>query len=490
MVTVLGRGSFGEAVLVRDECAGGTLAVVKRFRGSSEKVGTVWCGPSESDIWAAAREAQIMASLNDDGIVRFMDLWYDELVKDICLLMEFCPGGNLSEYLVQHAFLSEESLLQLFLQCLLALAHMHTKGVLHCDLKPDNILLGRADGSVPKLKLADFGLGLLCKEPSSHEPRHAGTPLFMSPETAAHGVNNFGSDVWSLGVVFYMMMSRRPPFFAKGDEALLHSITNCEPPHPSVLSNKRYSRELGDLVMSMLRKPFEERPPARQLIASPLFTQLVLQCPWRSRSLCNVLCLFPCYTDCTLNVFTAPRLNAEIVGKLYFGDHVFVTCEVIAPTSIGECNNSMTSSSNTSESLPDITTWYFVIQPFKGFCIKDFRGRDLLRRVTDCTPCGLMPITREFSDQHAPLQEQTPPTPITFDVFSPQTPTTPDISSPQTPITPEVFWSPRPLILDVFSPQTPTTPDVNLPRTVCLPVEKTPTSLSWSSVSLHHTQNG
>ncbi|ORC88913.1 putative protein kinase [Trypanosoma theileri] len=414
VITTLGRGSFGEVVLVEDREAKGALAVVKRSHisrnGAAKKT-----APEVVDqqIRAAIAEATIMAKFNDDGIVRLMDFWYEECEGGVCFLMEYCNAGDLENYMKRNYPFSEELLLLLFVQCLIAVAHMHTKEVVHRDLKLSNILVcgndvctigSNGNRKVPRLKVADFGLSAMSSESDAVEGfTCVGTPLFMSPETVAEGLCGYGSDVWSLGVVFYRMMTNRQPFTGDDFPALRSAITSTEPPHPSHVSSVRYSQEVGDLIMGMLTKNPLARPSARQLLASPLFTQTLLQCPWRSKQLRGALSLFACRTDHVVYLFAEPRTDSKIVATLHFADHVFVDNEVHIRVKQGRRSASRsvrsaaspemcTAATTPAESMQDdVVVWCHVVGPHTGYCIKYERGRGVLRHVGDPTPCGPLP---------------------------------------------------------------------------------------------------
>ncbi|RNF12814.1 putative protein kinase [Trypanosoma conorhini] len=412
VVRTLGRGSFGEVVLVEDRTANGARAVVKNFR---RKEAAAAAGEAmERQIQDALVEARVMASFNDDGIVRLMDLWFEESQGVVCFLMEYCPGGDLEAYMQKHYPLTEELLLHFFLQCLLALAQVHTKEIVHRDVKPSNILLGRKGRRVPTLKVADFGLSAFCSEDDGAVEVSVlvGTPLFMSPETIAEGLCGYGSDVWSLGVVFYRMMTNLHPFLGNSMGALRRSITTGAPPHPSLLSRRGYSLELGDLVMSMLEKHPFARPSMRQLIFSPLFARALLQCPWRSRRLRGALCLFACHTDYAVPVLAAPRFDASIVGVLEFGDHAFVANEVHARAAPGPRSLSPEISTAATDSLPGVVVWCHVVAPWEGYCLKYERGRATLRHVGDCTQCGPIVDAETLLSARDSSPEQTLPSAV------------------------------------------------------------------------------
>ncbi|SCU71052.1 protein kinase, putative [Trypanosoma equiperdum] len=453
VVTDIGKGMFSEAFLVEDKQAGGALAVVKSSRiaqGNAEGMNR------EQQLRLAISEARIMAMFNDDGVVRLLDFWCEDGIDSICFLMEYCAGGDLEAYLRLRYPLAEGLLLVFFVQCLLAVAHIHTKGVIHRDLKPANILVAEGDSgnTVPTLKLTDFGLSAMNNAGTALEELSlVGTPLYMSPEVIQHGACVFGSDVWSLGVVFYRLITNEQPFNALNQRALHFSIVNTQPPHPCSVA-KHYSRELGDLVMVMLEKDIAKRPTARYLIASPLFERVLQRSPWRSRPLRGATCLFVCRTDRTVNILAEPHFSAPIVATLGFGEHVFVSNRLCVRTVLKQCsvtgavtraftwlppqasNGGNGRSDGAGGSNPHalnpfecshrpvarpprtmqvtgegILLWYRVVGPREGYCAPSECGRNLLWHVHNYTPCGPLP---------------THPAPVTTNLPRPVSPGSPD----------------------------------------------------------------
>nr|CCC89383.1 putative protein kinase [Trypanosoma congolense IL3000] len=443
VVAVIGNGTFGEVLLVKDREAGGTLAVAKSFRMPT---GNLTVPSREQQLRQVVSEARIMALfVNNDDIVRLLDLWCEKDGR-VLFLMEYCAGGDLEAYLQSGRQFSEELLRILFVQCLLAVALVHAKGIVHHDIKPSNILLAKkiCDSTVPILKLADFGLSTV--ENGVDVLRASGfigTPLYMSPETTLHGMSSFCSDVWSLGVVFYRLMTKTHPFDESDVESLRFHITYTHPPHPSSMTCKGYTRELGDLVMAMLNKSVKKRPSARHLLSSPLFSQYLQQSPWRSHTLQGTTCFFACCTNRAMHIFAEPHFGSKVMATLSFGDHVFVSRTVSVRTVLQQCGatgavsriftwdepvpeeSAANDGSGVNKhrdyaaatppaALPghaernpgseeDVHTWCRVLGPQEGYCIMHECGRNLLQRVCDPTPCGPL-LALRFSMEVPPAR--------------------------------------------------------------------------------------
>ncbi len=155
------------------------------------------------------------------------------------------------------------------------LAAAHAAGVVHRDVKPDNLFVDQTSGQV---KLIDFGIALTPDFLDEGPPdRILGTPAYISPEQLRlHTRGTPASDVWSLGVVFYETLTGRRPFRAPDIERLLLRITQNPPTSPRKL-NPAVPRKLSDLVMSMLLKGPLQRPRDCQAVLAALETSELIR---------------------------------------------------------------------------------------------------------------------------------------------------------------------------------------------------------------------
>ena len=219
LLGVLGEGSFGRVYRGRDLRLGRLVAV---------KVIKPWW--AEDDAWAERfqREARLLARVSDPGVVRIYD--FGEAEEGPYYVTELVEGESLADRLRRGA-LPPEQARAIAEQLCAALAGAHREGVLHCDVKPANVLLGE-DGRV---RVGDFGVARLA-EGTSQAPAAtvAGTPLYMSPEQARGLPTTAATDVYSAGVVLYEMLAGRPPF-SHGSvvELGLRHLQDPPPPLPA-----------------------------------------------------------------------------------------------------------------------------------------------------------------------------------------------------------------------------------------------------------------
>ena len=154
------------------------------------------------------QEIQLLRKLDHRNVVRLLEVFENE--SAIYLVMEYMDRGDLYTLLKaqKKGRLSEIQTKPLFFQILRGLEYIHSQGVLHRDIKLDNILLDQG----MNLKICDFGISRTIV--TNHKmTEQSGTPAFMAPEIiAGGGYEGFGSDVWSLGVVLYCLLTGTLPF--------------------------------------------------------------------------------------------------------------------------------------------------------------------------------------------------------------------------------------------------------------------------------------
>ncbi len=178
-------------------------------------------------------------------------------------------GMSLDEHLEAYGSPPPELALPLLTSAAAGLGAVHAQGVVHRDIKPGNLFLDEASGD---LKLIDFGIALLPHAPEYRRRTHAvlGTPAYVSPEQLRGETAGLpASDVFSLGVVFYEVLAGRRPFRAGTVQQLLSRIAKNPPVAPRKL-NPTVPRVLSDLVLNMLSKRPESRPPTGNAVLEVL----------------------------------------------------------------------------------------------------------------------------------------------------------------------------------------------------------------------------
>ncbi len=250
---VLGEGAFGRVYRGRDRRLERPVAV---------KVIKPWWAEDSAWVERFQREAQLLARVSDPGIVQIFDIGHAE--EGPYYVAELVEGESLAERLRRGPLAATEAQAVAEQLCR-ALASAHAQGVVHCDVKPANVLLG-ADGPV---KVGDFGIARLA-EGTSQAPSAtvAGTPRYMSPEQARGRPTSPATDVYSAGVVLYEMLVGEPPF-AHGSpvELGLRHLQDDPPPLPA-----RVPSALREVVRRALAKDPADRYPDGAAMAAALRT--------------------------------------------------------------------------------------------------------------------------------------------------------------------------------------------------------------------------
>lgn len=365
-----GSGGFGVAFLVTDDS--GKSSVVKRSHG---------------DYHGDVVEPKMMARLSCDYIVRIMDCWVEPGDPRLYIQMERCNKGDFATFLKRRYPLPEKQLLSFMVQLLMGLEYMHLKHMMHRDIKLENIFVHESRLDEEKVYVAKYGDFGISKRLPSTEARSItviGTPRYFSPEVSTGRTYSRKSDVWCLGVAFYCMMTLNHPFDSGDGSFLEELILRHHPPHPS--SNTVYSKEIGDVVMSMLIKSRSKRPLPRELLADDVFRDTLSIWPWKPTSFMGTSAVFVSRRDATVNIRAGPSLEAKVIGSLKYGDISHVRRRVI-------CNDD-------TQQL-----WFRLINPMPGYCLVGYGAESLFKVFQDPGPCGesaylhqLAPATRSTLD--------------------------------------------------------------------------------------------
>ncbi|CAL5423839.1 unnamed protein product [Camellia sinensis] len=251
----LGRGEFGITYLATDVETGDKFACKSI---SKSKLRTA------VDMEDVRREVEIMKHLpKHPNIVSLKDSYEDD--DAVHIVMELCEGGELFDRIVARGQYTERAAAAVMRTIVEVVQACHRNGVIHRDLKPENFLFGNKKETAP-LKAIDFGLSIFFK-PGEHFTEIVGSPYYMAPEVLKR---NYGPevDVWSAGVILYILLCGVPPFWAETEQgvaqAIIRSVIDFKrDPWPKVSDNAK------DLVKRMLNPDMKKRLTAQEVLEHP-----------------------------------------------------------------------------------------------------------------------------------------------------------------------------------------------------------------------------
>ncbi|KAI9757111.1 MAG: glyceraldehyde-3-phosphate dehydrogenase 1 [Chaenotheca gracillima] len=245
---LIGKGSFGKVYLATHKLTNGSKVVLK----SANK--------DDSNL---AREIHHHRQFNHPHIARLYEVIVTESL--VWLVLEYCPGDELYNYLLRHGPLPVEKVQRIFTQLVGAVSYVHNKSCVHRDLKLENILLDKHDN----VKLCDFGFTREYEGKASYLQTFCGTVCYSAPEMLK-GEKYAGEkvDIWSLGVILYALLTGELPFDEDDDGATKIKILGSEPSYPEHLP-----AEAKKLISLLLSKRPLLRPSLSDILASPFLAE-------------------------------------------------------------------------------------------------------------------------------------------------------------------------------------------------------------------------
>ena len=252
----IGVGSYGRIYKVKKD---NKIYVLKEIpinkNADNEKVESV------------KNEAEILSSLNNKYIVKYIESF--QMGQNIYIVMEYCEKGDLCTYMTERQkklksnyYFNEDFIWKLFIQISIGLYYIHSKKILHRDIKTLNIFLTKELNG----KIGDLGVAKVL-EGTSHAITFIGTPYYVSPEMCQNKPYNEKSDIWALGCILYELITFCHPFTASNQAALFIKILHGNyTPLP-----EKTSKDLVNMVKFILQKNFNKRPSMKDIITSKTF---------------------------------------------------------------------------------------------------------------------------------------------------------------------------------------------------------------------------
>ncbi|XP_051164925.1 calcium/calmodulin-dependent protein kinase type 1 isoform X4 [Leptopilina boulardi] len=250
---LLGTGAFSEVRLAESKERPGDLYAVKIIDKKALK------GKEDS----LENEIKVLRRLTHPNIVRLLETFEDK--HKVYLIMELVTGGELFDRIVEKGSYTEKDASDLIRQVLEAVDYMHEQGVVHRDLKPENLLYYSPDED-SKIMISDFGLSKM--EDSGIMATACGTPGYVAPEVLAQKPYGKAVDVWSIGVISYILLCGYPPFYDENDANLFAQILKGEFEFDSPYWDD-ISDSAKDFISRLMCVNVEERYTCKQALAHP-----------------------------------------------------------------------------------------------------------------------------------------------------------------------------------------------------------------------------
>ncbi|XP_070558242.1 calcium/calmodulin-dependent protein kinase type 1D-like [Ptychodera flava] len=213
---VLGTGAFSEVVLAEEKATGQLFACKCIDKKALGKKGGE----------TLENEVAVLRKCNHPNIVRLTDI--HENKSTVFLVMQLVSGGELFDRIVEKGSYTEKDAADIILQILEAVKYLHSVGIVHRDLKPENLLFYSPEED-SKIMISDFGLSKTLDDAGTDDMSTAcGTPGYVAPEVLAQQPYGKAVDLWSIGVISYILLCGYPPFFDENDTNLFQQILKGE----------------------------------------------------------------------------------------------------------------------------------------------------------------------------------------------------------------------------------------------------------------------
>nr|XP_059858887.1 death-associated protein kinase 2 [Delphinus delphis] len=256
----LGSGQFAIVKKCREKSTGLEYAakfIKKRQRQASRR------GVCREEI---EREVSILRQVLHPNVITLHDVFENR--TDVVLILELVSGGELFDFLAQKESLSEEEATSFIKQILEGVNYLHAKKIAHFDLKPENIMLLDKNIPIPHIKLIDFGLAHEIEDGVEFK-NIFGTPEFVAPEIVNYEPLGLEADMWSIGVITYILLSGASPFLGDTKQETLANITAV-----SYNFDEEFFSQTSELAKDFIRKLLVKETRKRLTI------QEALRHPW------------------------------------------------------------------------------------------------------------------------------------------------------------------------------------------------------------------
>ncbi|XP_078526288.1 death-associated protein kinase 2-like [Lissotriton helveticus] len=249
LMEILGSGHFGVVKKCREKSSGTLYAAkfikTRKCKGSRRGL----------DREQVEREVFILQQLDHPNIMRLYDLFASK--AEMVLILELIRGGEFFDFIAEKEAMSEVEAIMFIEQILAGVAYMHTRNIAHLDLKPENMMLLEKEVPEPKIKIIDFGLAQKIDVGVSFKSL-CGTPQYIAPEVINYEPLSTATDMWSIGVITYILLSGLSPFQGETDAETLTNVVegNYE-------FDDRYFKQTSEMAKDFIRQLLLKDPSDR-----------------------------------------------------------------------------------------------------------------------------------------------------------------------------------------------------------------------------------
>lgn len=267
-ISKLGTGNFGKVYLVEK------IKSKKKYAVKIIKKSEILKTKDDYEKKVILNEINLIRKLNSNYTIKLLSIY--EGKNNLYILTNFCEGKTLFQHIIENGNQSESKSLLIILQVLQGINYLHKKNIIHRDIKPDNIIIN--DNKHKKIVICDLGFGSLIQEINELFYK-CGTPGFMAPEILNEEDYDFKIDIFSAGVVFFLILTGRMPFKGESNEEIIERNKNCEFEFSLDKLDIDISEECLDLLKKLLEKNKDQRISAEKALLHPVFKKILSKSP-------------------------------------------------------------------------------------------------------------------------------------------------------------------------------------------------------------------
>jgi serine/threonine protein kinase len=300
--TVLGSGKFGKVMLAKCLRTGNKVAVktINKRRLKPKQQNTLH------------KEIEIMQTISHKDIVALLDFFEDS--EELHIVLEYCDGCDLFDRIVQRGRYLEVHARPALHSMLRSLNYLHRQDICHRDIKPENFVTNKHSEDV---KLIDFGLSKVMERGDGRSLQRmtsrVGTPYYIAPELLVGEEYDTAVDMWSLGVVFYIMVGGYPPFNGSTDREIFKKIKKGELDLSDPAFRKATPAAIS-ILCAMLHRDPAKRITAEEALAHPFFDSLVASPPPINPHKVKIVADKPTGSETSSSIISEQSVEASLVN--------------------------------------------------------------------------------------------------------------------------------------------------------------------------------